>query len=254
MHLLHIPRHACTPRDTARAADLWRLVQEAAVLDSAERGWPPVRYREAGTGFVVRDMAVVHRREAVYGEALRARTWIAETRRDMLMRRETELEGVLRASAEWVHIGPEGGPARAPRTLVEAFGIVPDGGPGAVLPEFDEEARDALPPFAIVPWWTEMDPLAHVNHPRYLDWAEEALAVWLAGRGVDPIRVVPVAERIRFRAAAVAGDRVELTGERVGRVGDAAVFRLRARRGEGVLCEATLVRAHLDGPGALGLA
>lgn len=251
---LRIPRHACSPRDVARAGDLWRLVQEAAVADSAARGWPPARYRDAGTGFVVRDMTVLHHREAAYGEDLVARTWVAETRRDILMRRDTVLQGVLQASAEWVHVGAGGGPARAPAALIQAFTVTPDAGPPATLPEPEPVEASPLPPFHVVPWWTEMDPLAHVNHPRYLDWAEEAVAVWLAARGVDPIGVVPVGERIRFRASAVAGDPVVLSGGLCGRIGDAAVFRLRARRGESTLCDAVLVRRHLAGPAALGLA
>lgn len=220
-------------------------------MHSEECGWAPQRYREAGTGFVVREMTVRHLREAVYGEELHARTWIHHTMRDTIMRRETVVEGVLLASAQWVHIGPTGGPARAPRELVDAFGTRSGwtgGDPvGAHLPHVEELHAYALPDLVVTPWWTEMDPLAHVNHPRYLDWMEEALCQWLAGRGVDPIGLVPVAERLRYRTAAVAGDRVVVRGARIGRAGDAAVFAMEAVRDGKVLCEGTLVRAHLGG-------
>lgn len=227
------------------------------MMHSIDVGWPPERYREAGTGFVVRELTARHLREAVYGEELHAHTWLSEVRRDLLMRRETVIDDVLRASAEWVHVGAHGGPTRAPRSLVDAFSIAepPLGEAHPVtLPAWEPAPPEALPDFALTPWWTEMDPLAHVNHPRYLDWMDEALSVWLARRGADPVGLVPVAERIRYRTAAVAGDAVVVQGVRVGRVGDAAVFELEALREGRVLCEATLVRAHLAGPGALGLA
>lgn len=260
--LTRIPRHACSPRDACRAGDLWRLVQEVAVRDSTERGWPPSRYRAAGTGFVVRAITGIHHREAGYDEAIEAETWVGDLRRGVLLRRETRLSGVLTASVEWVHIGPDGGIARAPAELLAAFTARPDGGPGAVLPAFDPIEPVALPEFRLTPWWTEMDPLGHTNHPRYVDWAEEAVCRWLAGRNVDPIGLVPVAEHVRYLSAARAGDRIHLAGARVGSVGDAAAFTFRITRDvEGPLpaaprehahavCEVTLVRRHLAGPGA----
>jgi acyl-CoA thioesterase FadM len=249
MYALHIPRHACSPRDRARAGDLWRLVQEATILHSAACGWPPARYREVGSGFVVREMTGVHLREAAYGEALHAWSRVVETRRELLMRRETGIEGVIHANVEWVHIGPDGGPARAPRALVDAFPIEP-GGPPLALPAFEAHEPIALPELVVRPWWTEMDPMGHVNHPRYVDWAEEALCAWLAGRGLDPIGLVPVAERVRFRAAAKAGEAVSVRATQIGRREQAAVFQVRMRRGEETVCDVTLIRSHLAGEAA----
>jgi acyl-CoA thioesterase FadM len=255
MYPVRIPRHACSPRDRARAGDLWRLVQEATILHSVERGWPPERYRDAGSGFVVRDMTVVHHREAAYGEALEAWSRVVETRRELLMRREAAIDGVLLATAEWVHIGPDGAPSRAPRALVDAFPVEPGGAP-VTIPAFVPTEPVALPDLDVRPWWTEMDPMGHVNHPRYVDWADEAVSVWLADRGVDPLGLVPVAERVRFRAAARAGDTVAVRGCLVGRVDDtpheggAVVFQLRMRRDTETVCDVTLVRAHLAGAAA----
>ena len=65
---LHLARSAFTPRDVARAGDVWRVFQEAAVAGSSAVGWPPGRYRETGTAFVVRQMTVVHHRETRFGE------------------------------------------------------------------------------------------------------------------------------------------------------------------------------------------
>ncbi len=248
MYAVRIPRHACSPRDRARAADLWRLVQEATILHSAEAGWPPSRYREVGTGFVVREMTGVHLREADYGEALVATTRVVESRRELLMRRESGIDGVLKGSVEWVHVGVNGGPSRAPRTLVDAFPVEPASGPPVVLPAWEEVEPVPLPDLEVRPWWTEMDPMGHVNHPRYVDWADEAVSVWLASRGRDPLGLVPVAERVRFRAAAKAGDTVHVRGALVGKADGAAVIHLRVERGEDLVCDIVLVRAHLDGP------
>ncbi len=256
--LLRIPRHACTPRDTCRAGDLWRLVQEVAVRDSTDRGWPPSRYRAAGTGFVVRTLTGVHLREAHYDEHLDAETWVTDLRRGVLLRRETTFRGVLHASVEWVHIGPNGGIARAPTTLQAAFAATVDAGPGARLPAFAEADPLPLPPFRLTPWWTEMDPLGHTNHPRYVDWFDEAISRWLAARGHDPIGMVPVAERVRYLAAARAGDDLVVEGARVGHTDGAAVFHLRIRRAAAgdssaeTICEATLMRGHRDAPEGYG--
>lgn len=244
MFSLRIPRHACSPRDSARAGDLWRLVQEAAVLDSSRRGWPPARYRELGTAFVVRQLWGLHHREAVYGEDLPTRTWVAETRRALMMRRETRLGPVLSTSVEWVHVGPSGAPLRCPPELDAAFPVEP--APPPELPELAETEDEALPVFTLEPWWTEMDPLAHTNHPRYVDWVDEALSRWLRHTGRDPLAVVPVADHFRFRTAASAGQRVEVALRRRGggAIGDRYDFEIRA---DGELsCNGMVIRRMLS--------
>jgi acyl-CoA thioesterase FadM len=249
MYPVRIPRHACSPRDRARAGDLWRLVQEATILHSADVGWPPSRYRTVGTGFVVRELTGIHLREAEYGEALVATTRVVESRRDILMRRETGIADVLAGSVEWVHVGSDGAPARASRELVEAFPVEP-GGPPVTLPEWEPVSPIPLPDLEVRPWWTEMDPMGHVNHPRYVDWADEAISCWLATLGRDPLGLVPVAEKVRFRAGARAGDVITVGGALVGRREGAAVIHLKMRRGEELVCDVVAIRAHLTGPDA----
>ena len=55
-----------------------------------------------------------------------------------------------------------------------------------------------------------MDPFAHVNHPVYVDWADEAIARRLVDAGLNPQRVVPIAEQVRFKRGLVGGQSVKL--------------------------------------------
>src|SRR5688572_30785768 len=90
---LHLPRNAFGPRDTARAGDLWRLFQDAAVVGSSRRGWDPPRYREASCAFIVRRMTVRHHAPTAFGDALQARTWVSSFKRDMMTDRQVRLFG-----------------------------------------------------------------------------------------------------------------------------------------------------------------
>ncbi len=205
-----LPRHAFSARDAARAGDVWRCFQEVAVEASSRAGWPPRRYRESRTAFVMRTMTVVHHREAEYGEATTARTWVARMRRDMLTTREIRLAGeqgaVADATQEWVHVSAELKPARASSALTESF---PEhaGGPSVELPAFTPR-RGPTRRFEFACWWTWMDPLDHVNHPAYVDFADEATSRRMIEAGFAPLDLVPVAEKMTFRVGVAAGDRV----------------------------------------------
>ncbi len=238
---LRIPRHACSPRHTSRAGDLWRLVQEAAVLASEEVGWPAARYVEEGTAFVVREMSGVHLREARYAEALMTRTCVAESRRGILLRRETWVADVMRTSVQWAHVGRDGVPCRAGPALVEAFRV--EAAPGVELPPFEPCAPLPLEVFYLQPWYTEMDPLGHTNHPRYVDWADEALSRHVASLGHDPLAMVPLAENVRFRGSAVAGDQVAVRLTEVGRGEASRVFDFVITAGDRLACEGRLWRS-----------
>ncbi len=231
VHTVHLPlpRHAFSPRERARAADLWRLLQDVAVEASSAAGWPPERYRTQGTAFVVRAVTVVHHREAHYGEEVEARTWIWRFLRETLCTREVRVhvggEPLLSASQQWAHVRWDGQsmrPTRAPAALLEAFHDTPIE-PSVELPLHQEEPSEHVHRWHLPLWHTWMDPLAHVNHPSYLAWAEEALARLLAEAGLDPQRIVPVAERAVFHRAVVAPGEVTVTTRRLGPVGRHAV-------------------------------
>lgn len=255
---LSLSRHAFGPRERARAGHVWRLFQDAAIEGSSRCGWPPSRYRELGSGFVVRRMTVVHHAEAVFGDAIDARTWVSNFRRGMFSDREIQLSAggrpLASAIQQWVYVAaPELKPARAPEDMIAAFDAgAPDGAVPPALPPLDGELPPATFRASFDTWFTAMDPLAHANHPAYVDWADEALARWLAAAGADPHAVVPAGEEVTFRSGIVAPEPAVVELARVGTSGASVVFRGRVLGGDGRECaEFVLHRRTPEGIGAL---
>ncbi|MGF1467628.1 MAG: thioesterase family protein [Sandaracinaceae bacterium] len=221
-----LPRTAFSPREVARAPDVWRAFQEVAVAGSTLAGWPPARLREAGVAFIVRSMTVRHQREAVFGEALRARTWAASIRRGMFFRRESRLAApdgpVAGTTQRWVHVGADLSLTRATEELARDF-PEEDLEPEVTMPAFDETSAGPVHAYGFRCWHTWMDPLAHVNHPAYLDWFDEGTARVVARHGIDPVAVVPVAETLTFREGITAPQDVRVESHLAGRTDDGAV-------------------------------
>lgn len=257
MHTLdiRIPRSACSPREHVRAADIWRLCQEAAVAHSIACDWPPHRYRETQTGWIVRELVGIHQQELLYPSHshTQIQTWIAQSRRRLLFRRETRIQDTFWGSVDWVFVGGEAGawgPKAAPDDLTAAF-AVEHHGDAPHFPSLEKENWQAGPDYYLEPLWTEMDPQGHTNHPRYVEWADEAIARWIFQAGLDPLPMRAVAERVRYRAEARAADRVRVEVAWVGtldlgtRVFDLKMTRIGAQ--EPVkLCDARLIRHHPD--------
>ena len=239
--------------------------QDAALIGSSRVGWPPTRYREERIAFIVRSMTVVHHREVRYGEPVRAQTWVSAFRRRIITPREIVLyasnEPVATATQEWVHVADrirEGGgirPERASQALVESFDPV-DEGPVAVLPEWQEVDAPPAAAMRFQLWHTDMDPLAHANHPLYLDWCDEATSRIVQASGRDPQRLVPVAEWVKWRQAAHAPEQLEVRTKLRGVTTDGcavlnhSVVKVGGPQ-EVVAAEAITVRTLLDGPGVL---
>jgi acyl-CoA thioesterase FadM len=207
-----------------------------------------MRYREAGTAFVVRSMTVRHAREMVYGEPVEGETWVRRMRRDMLTTRETRLRGggedIANVSQEWVHVDASLKPTRAAPELVEAFGVHPHGD-SVTMPEYTPAEGD-LPELRFRAWHTWMDPLAHINHPMYVDFCDEAIARALAAEGICPDDVVPVAEALTFRFGVGADDDVRVQTRLVGRAAKGvAVFRQAILVGDSKVCVDALVARRL---------
>lgn len=256
---LHLPRNAFGPREAARAGDLWRAFQDAAITGSTRRGWAPDRYRVERCAFIVRSMTVVHHRETSFGERLVARTWVSTFKRGVFSDRQIRLavDGapVAAATQRWVHVRvPDLKPVRAAPELEASFAVA-DLEPDVALPPY--AAVDAGPrhELAFEAWHTWMDPLAHANHPAYVDWADEALSRWIAARGGDPQALSPIAEEVAWRSGVVAPERVTVASSLVGRTAaGAAVLAHVFTGGDGRTCaEATTVRALAGGslPGLL---
>jgi len=222
---LTLPRHAVSPRQVARAGDVWRLFQEAAVIASEQAGWPAQRFVDEEVGFIVSRMSVSHDHEITYGEPLAAKTWVRDFRRGTLCTREIHLmqggRRVSRATQQWVHVaagarGPGGElltamrPARASPELLNAFMPVEAKEPSVILPLVSEPLDAAPHYFQMNVWHTWMDPLAHVNHPSYLDWCDEATSRQLTTTGHNPQMMLPVAEQIRYKRGLSAGTNVSV--------------------------------------------
>lgn len=258
-----LPRSAFSPREAARAGDVWRLFQDVAVGGSFAAGWPPERYREESVSFIVRSMVARHHRETMYGEALVGETWPSRFRRGMFFRRECRVRSergpVASATQEWVHVTADLSLARASDALTAAF-EVEDHGPPIALPAYEKIDGAPTHAFEFECWRTWMDPLGHVNHPAYVDWCDEALSRAMHEAGLDPVLLSPVAEEATFKAGVVAGDRVRVETRLVGRTEDgAAVFEHRVetdrpcarvvsiRRLSGESGESALVRTLFGG-------
>jgi len=245
---LRLPRHAFGPDQFARPGEIWRLFQEAAVQASSECGWPPERYLETETAFVVSAMTARHQARIRYGDALRVETWLRDFRRRILTKREIRVyrgeDLVAETTQQWAHVaeGPRGFvPSPAPDALIEAFHARNDLGPVVSLPELAVREEHPTHTFAFRCWNTWMDPLGHANHPAYLDWCDEAIARMAEERGATS--VLAVAERVNWKAAVVAGEEVLVETEAVGRTADGAwVLRHRIRTEAELKARATTIR------------
>lgn len=253
---VRLPRDAFSSREVARAGELWRACQDVAVWASSRQGWPPSRFNEEGTAFVVYRMTAVHARETKYDDALVAKTWVSRLRRRTLCTREMRLwsdQGpLLSATQEWVHVGRDLKPTQASAEAAAAF-PEHDGGPSVELPEYESVPGDSTT-FSFEMWHTWGDALGHANHPDYVDWCDEATSRVMRAGGVDPVLLQPVAERVLFKHSVEPGETVQIQTTRAGRTtaGDVVlVHRLQVAGGE-LAAEATTVRrlARSDG-GAL---
>lgn len=234
-----LPREAFGPRELARAGDLWRLLQDAAVRGSSALGWPPERYVAEGCAFVVRRMVVVHDRPTRFGDTLSTETWVSSMRRDTFTTREIRVTGpsgsVVRTTQSWVHVSaPSLRPGRANASLLEALAVV-EGDPSVTL-EALPEAGGAPSSLSFRCWHTWMDPLAHANHPAYIDWIDEALALRVAEAGGDPHTVQPVADDLTFRSGVVAPEEVTVTAQRIGHADGVDAVAVRILGGDGRVC------------------
>lgn len=245
-----LPRHAFAPGEQARAGDVWRMLQEVAIDGSTQLGWPPHRYVEAQAGFVVRSMTVRHLAPIVFGDDIHSSTWVSSMRRGMFTHREIRAQGprgpVVAATQGWVHVTvPTLAPSRACPELLAALEVV-DREPSVVLPEPPTPATGPTASFTFDAWHTWMDPLAHANHPAYVDWVDEALSRRMHAAGLAPPALQPIAERLTFRAGVVAGNPVQVDTQLVGVQGTDAFIRAELHDAYGkTYADGLFVRRHV---------
>jgi len=250
---LTLPRNAFTSHEVPRAGDIWRLCQDVATLASIRAGWPPSRFRVENVAFVVYKMTLLHDAQSPYGEVLDAQTWVSRLRRRTLCTREVRVRSggqrVAAATQEWVHVDFETlKPRQGSLEVASAFGEI-EVEPSIKIPSFD-----ALPgaeeDFQFDMWQIWSDPLAHANHPAYIDWCDEATSRRMLAVGLDPVLLRPIAEQVTFRSAVLPGERVTVRSKRVGRIGtDAVVLKHHLETDRGPAADATSVRGLAQGDG-----
>jgi acyl-CoA thioesterase FadM len=241
-----LPRNALTSREVPRAGDMWRLCQDAATLASIQAGWPPSRFLVENVAFVVYKMTLLHDAESAYGEVLDAQTWVSRLRRRTLCTREVRVRSrgrrIAAATQEWVHVDFE--------TLKPRQGSAEA---GAAFAEIDVEPSISMPLFDALPgaeddfqfdmWHSWSDPLAHANHPAYIDWCDEATSRRMLASDLDPVLLRPIAEQATFRSAVLPGERVSVRSRRIGRIGtDVVVLEHHLATERGPAADATSVR------------
>jgi acyl-CoA thioester hydrolase len=108
-----------------------KWMQAAAVAHSSEQGWPPERYREIRSAWVVRTHHIDYLQPAFSGEEIVIQTWVSDFRKVTSLRKYkvTRLKDrVTLATGEtnWAFLGLSPYvPRRIPPELASAFVLVP---------------------------------------------------------------------------------------------------------------------------------
>lgn len=248
-----LPRNAFTALEVPRAGDIWRLCQDVATLASISAGYPPSRFHREKVAFIVYKMIVLHDEDTPYGATLDAQTWVSRLRRRTLCTREVRIRAggkrVAAATQEWVHV--DGETLKPKQGSLEAAAAFPETTvePSVKMPAF-EELAGAEDEFAFDMWQTWSDPLAHANHPAYIDWCDEATSRRMVAVGIDPVRLHPVAEQVAFRSSVLPGERVTIRTRRLGTIGgNTVVLSHHLATDRGPAADATSVRTLAGGDG-----
>lgn len=127
--------HVVTPEeidDLGHVNNLHYLkwMQTAAVAHSSAQGWPPERYRELRTAWVVRSHHVEYRQPAFAGDELIIRTWVSSFRKVTSLRKyqvyRPKDDMVLAVGeTDWAFLGLKPyAPRRIPPELADAFVLI----------------------------------------------------------------------------------------------------------------------------------
>lgn len=133
-HRLRVPPEAIDAQGHVNNLEYVRWMQDAAVAHSNAVGWNGQRYRELGSGWVVRSHKIEYLQAAFADDEIVVFTWVSNLRKIRSLRKYKIVrtgtdENVVLAVAEtdWAFIGlDERVPRRIPPEVAEAFTIVPE--------------------------------------------------------------------------------------------------------------------------------
>lgn len=129
-HQLIVSNHEIDRLGHVNNIDYLRWMQAAATAHSAAQGWPSARYLELGAGWVVRSHKIEYLAQAVEGEAIVVKTWVANIEKIRSLRKFKIVrvaDNALLAVAEtqWVFVCYQRiQPRRVPDEVRSAFEIV----------------------------------------------------------------------------------------------------------------------------------
>jgi acyl-CoA thioester hydrolase len=105
-------------------------MQAAALAHSAAQGWPGRKYRQLGSGWVVRSHTIEYHQPAGAADQIVVRTWVAtmkkvtSIRRYRIIRRADE-ELLATAETKWAFVDFQTGqPTRIPQKVAGSFQVV----------------------------------------------------------------------------------------------------------------------------------
>jgi acyl-CoA thioester hydrolase len=171
-----------------------QYMQQAAVEASAAAGFGLDWYRDRGTAWVIRHLAVRYDQSARYGDEVEVHTWVSAMMgvrclREYDLRRAGDGGPLARARAEWVYIDlASRQPARLPDGVAVAFA------PTGEQEDLGVRLRKARPTEDAYRYrgrrrvqFHELDSARHVNHAVYLHWVTQAYfdALRAAGHPLD---------------------------------------------------------------------
>lgn len=136
MNDVHVYRHRVAAGEIdelghAGNVEFVKWLQHAAVDHSTALGWPGLRYRELGAGWVVRSHRITYLKPAYEGDRLEIRTWVADIRTATSLRkyeiRKTGGGRIAVAETDWAFIDyASERPVRIPVEVRDSFPVVAD--------------------------------------------------------------------------------------------------------------------------------
>ena len=109
-----------------------KWMQDAAIEHSSLQGWPPERYIEEGSAWVVRSHWIEYQQPAFEGDEIVVHTWVTGFEKILSLRKyriERAADKTILAIAEtnWAYIGTKHRvPRRIPAELIASFEVLPD--------------------------------------------------------------------------------------------------------------------------------